>query len=1037
MSKNAIIHLSDLHISEKNSASIKEIISALIKDIKDLVEGEIDFIVFSGDLVFSGQRENFELSLNEFITPLLSELGLDETAFIYVPGNHEVDISKVDGDFTESFTKRILQSGVTKGDLVKPNVQDRLQEYFKFLGLFYQWDQKNLVKTIKVNRNGINYGFTLLNTAWNTAGDSENEAKKIIIPREEIALSIKELEACDKKVVVMHHPIDWFFDDNASDIEPLFSKYDLVLTGHKHHERSGLLVHMNNTTIFNSCAKLDIDSDENGYTIFDFDSTKAVVLVKNRTYVRKRLAYAPDITVADDGIHVVELKEKDQTKQMVSDIILKTKKNFIVSLDKLFITNLLENSATKKFEDLFVMPTIDKYSEATKEKYDDPDKEALDIIKEIKSNKYVTFWGRKENGKTILAHYIAKYFYDNYLELQRLPIVIDCKILPTYKTAMIKVLFNTINELFDNSYSISKDELEALAKSGTLLIILDNYENNEKQSIQFEELERLYPNNKFVFFRDEVPAVFSDKDKMAVIDTISDNNHINLFIRNMDKHNIRLLAKNMTSINPAIEDAYVDKIVYSFSSNNMPRTPFAVSLILAICSESSDYMPTNQAKIVENFMEKILEKLSPQEFYSKTYDFNNKEKFLAELACEIHKTESYYLSKAEFVSFTVKYHERKAYDLKDSHFDQIFFDKGILVEYADKVFFRYECLIHYYLSKYCLTDQEFFKNKILDKDHYLNNTEVISYYSGLSREDANLLSTIINYAKPYLEDNKDCGNLLELDTIKLQIDIPNEEIKRCIAETEQISVEEKDKLTDRPDRSMHYNPTKIRVDVQYNDNIAFGMLIELLGDVLRSSEELDGGTKQEAFSSYIQGCIILWKQYRESLLGFAHKVNEELIVKKQAEEGKNIEEIRGALDKAYSDFCDIIKLSVPLAISNFIYESVGTEKMKRIFTEVYNNCSTDSPERLLLIMLVCDLKMTNWLQLLKDYIKTTKKKDFLWVMFFKCQHYLQFNYFGDETRKIIEPTADCYIAANNISKRNKSQVMGTIETKQFLGKKTE
>ena len=42
-------------------------------------------------------------------------------------------------------------------------------------------------------------------------------------------------------------------------------------------------------------------------------------------------------------------------------------------------------------------------------------------------------------------------------------------------------------------------------------------------------------------------------------------------------------------------------------------------------------------------------------------------------------------------------------------------------------------------------------------------------------------------------------------------------------------------------------------------------------------------------------------------MGFAHKVNEELIVKKQAEEGKNVEEIREALDKAYSDFCDLLR----------------------------------------------------------------------------------------------------------------------------------
>lgn len=107
----------------------------------------------------------------------------------------------------------------------------------------------------------------------------------------------------------------------------------------------------------------------------------------------------------------------------------------------------------------------------------------------------------------------------------------------------------------------------------------------------------------------------------------------------------------------------------------MPRTPFAVSLILAICNETSDYMPTNQAKIVENFMEKLLEKLNPQEVFSKTYDFNNKEKFLSELAYKIFKSNNYYISKQEFDNFTADYHNKKAYDIRDSKFDKLFFER--------------------------------------------------------------------------------------------------------------------------------------------------------------------------------------------------------------------------------------------------------------------------------------------------------------------------------------------------------------------------
>ena len=63
-------------------------------------------------------------------------------------------------------------------------------------------------------------------------------------------------------------------------------------------------------------------------------------------------------------------------------------------------------------------------------------------------------------------------------------------------------------------------------------------------------------------------------------------------------------------------------------------------------------------------------------------------------------------------------------------------------------------------------------------------------------------------------------------------------------------------------------------------------------------------------------------------------------------------------------------------------------------------------------MLCCDLKMANWDVILSDYIKNSNKKDFLWIVFFKCQYYYQFNSLGEETKKIINPMADCYIKVN-------------------------
>lgn len=1028
MQKNYIVHLSDLHIRQKNIENIREIRTALIEDVKaNCKYGQIALIVISGDLVFSGTKENFELAFEEFISPIMNELNLHENQIIYVPGNHEVDISKVDKDFSESFNNRILKSGVTLDDLKKPNVTDRLTAFFEFADLFYKWSPHELVFSKQIEVCNVKYGITLVNTAWNTAGDSNYEAKRIIIPRNSLVNALQSVEKCDKKILVMHHPIDWFYDYNAAEIELLLNKYDFVLTGHKHFENISVQIGMNGTTIYNFASKIDIDANENGYSIIAFDGSSEIVL-NNRTYIKRRLAYAPNTNISENGIKMFTT-EPNSIQQLCCDTILNTKNSFIKELSSLFIVNLLDNSSKKSFDELFVPPIIEKLSEQAKERYDDPDSKFVFELSNIFNNlDDVTFWGKKESGKTIFANSIAKYIYENYHSIKKIPIILDCKMVPNYKSAIEKSIISKIHDLMLENKSISNEKINLLLENGCFVLILDNYDKLINAESLINLFKEKFPKNKIIYFRTEISATFSDEDKATLQERYSGTTH-NYFIRSMDKHSIRKLAQNVSEINPNIEDGYIDRIIYSFSVNNMPRTPFAVSLILAICNESSNYLPTNQAKIVQAFMEKLLEKLNPEEVLSKTFNFDNKERYLASLAHLLFSKKAYSISKDEFLTFTKNYHLKKGYLLKDSKFDSLFFEKGILVEYDDLVYFRYECLNDYYLAKYCQLNKDFLYKEILAKDCYLDYADVVNYYAGMVLDDCELIYMLEKYISPYFSSHNYLGDLFEIDSIKLELGIPEEEVKTTIANTKQLSTEEKDKLTDIPDNSENYMPTKYKAKIKYNENLSFALTVDLLGRVLKSSEEIDNITKHEALKIYASSCLILWKQFRESLLNFANKINEEIIAKKKADEDAAVKE---SINKAYNDFCDLIKICVPLAMSSFIFECVGTEKMKLIFEEYYNSQTYSSPEKLLLLMLICDLKITGWENKLSDYIKNVTKKDFLWIVFFKCQYCLQFNYFGNETKKIIEPTADCYIKVNNLNKIAKSKIIGDINKKAIL-----
>lgn len=98
-----ILHISDSHIQKKDIEEIKEIVQRLINDINKVQEEKnisIDIICFTGDLIQRGDKAiddegQWELSMKVLVNPLLNALSLPLDRFIFVPGNHEVDIRKI------------------------------------------------------------------------------------------------------------------------------------------------------------------------------------------------------------------------------------------------------------------------------------------------------------------------------------------------------------------------------------------------------------------------------------------------------------------------------------------------------------------------------------------------------------------------------------------------------------------------------------------------------------------------------------------------------------------------------------------------------------------------------------------------------------------------------------------------------------------------------------------------------------------------------------------------------------------------------
>ncbi len=92
MSTFQILHLSDLHVSERDSFDRSVVLDPLITRIKeDLAKGfKPEIVIMSGDVACSGKTAEYAQA-KEFFDKLLSALKLSTQHLFIVPGNHDVD----------------------------------------------------------------------------------------------------------------------------------------------------------------------------------------------------------------------------------------------------------------------------------------------------------------------------------------------------------------------------------------------------------------------------------------------------------------------------------------------------------------------------------------------------------------------------------------------------------------------------------------------------------------------------------------------------------------------------------------------------------------------------------------------------------------------------------------------------------------------------------------------------------------------------------------------------------------------------------
>ncbi|MCB0745472.1 MAG: hypothetical protein KDC67_16315, partial [Ignavibacteriae bacterium] len=386
-------------------------------------------------------------------------------------------------------------------------------------------------------------------------------------------------------------------------------------------------------------------------------------------------------------------------------------------------------SANCSIDNLFVEPTI-LNSPQDNLKEEDTVKYSIDSI--LASNENYIIYGLKESGKTLL---LDKMFIEStrrFNQFNKIPVLVK------FSDFKKKNILRVIREFT----SISSGEIDSFLRNNSIILFIDDISFNNRAKEQLESLKELlntYPKIQLVACSDLVLENVIPTDYLEHNDVLKANL---VFIQNFSSKEIKKLIQNWYVGKEVDLQENMQKLIKSFIDFGLPKTPLSVTLFLWIF-EKQEKKPINNSVLVELFIENLLEKTNIENIYSETFDFTNKKRLLSFVAKYMYDSGdadySYVVDYVDLLGFFKNYLKTRFHGQPQKVLDD-FIKRGILTYQDDNlVRFKSAFFFHYFLALHFDYNPKF-KKYVFTGDNYLSFIEEITYYTGLKRDDVEVLT---------------------------------------------------------------------------------------------------------------------------------------------------------------------------------------------------------------------------------------------------------------------------------------------------------
>ncbi len=1065
MSQLTLLHLSDLHWSRDKANDQKIIIDGLIEDIitnKKEIGLKPDLVIFSGDLVQAGEdRSSFDEARKAFLDRILDTVELSSGRLIMVPGNHDIMRKIVrDADFIDAGLHATLSDvdkvnnfidGLEKEGSRKNSALDRLENWTDFLKHTKLQDHLTvnspLLSVGRFNINDVSVGIASLNSAWRCSGeDGDRDRRKLLVGERNVDIAISSIKDCRIRIAVIHHPFEWLseFDESAVGSR-LYSEFDIVACGHIHKALPEARINPAGSAILSQTGCLyESRKFFNGYQYLTIDLERSECQFSIRSWFDSpRRSFDAASNVCKGGILTLPFVGRaDDGVSSLSDVLLREIRPIIREAAGNHI-NMAELATELRLgaKEAFVCPplslkrsrrvgdgSLDENDAAEANSGTQQTNNPITPEEILRSKQNHILHGRRECGKSSLAHYLAVLSAEGVCDQPRIPVIIDHRLLKSLNLYGLKKAISIYFGALRNPLDVEK-----LLKSGSFLFIVDNFILlNKRSRDEFVEFIETNKANRFI--------IFEDAGGQSIAATDGGPNIAEPFriveIGELSRRAIRELSKRWCAQTGSDDGPVFNAIMDQLKASDLPRTGYIVALLLWAAYQEKRFERINEAVLLMNMADHLLGKADFSSALLNSFDPTSKEITLQQLAGHL-RDRGGYSTRDDCLIFLISFFKKKGLKNNASDILDQLVSCGILTSSDGNVSFKYRCFQEYFFAG-SMRANEGLVDEVFADNSFFRYSREIEILSGLKRENTSLINkierAIIDRPPPELVRFEQ-SNFLTIARTESALGISRKQISDI--RRKKLTADQIDDLMDEADRNLSKKKSEngtsnglrgskaeVGSSVAAKPTVAADKLrpleylsaVSLLGKVLRNSEFTDVDQKIRATQCYIDATMRVFLIYVDVIddaikIASSKAVHDDIFNNEQEKRIVRTIMLQLWLSMMLGDTC----------------EQISTDKLSIVYESIIQDQEASAFARMVIANLLLDNFHPKWTEYWLRLIEENKKSVFILnVLIDRVWRVLHSKALPPAERDRMATIADAIERAMGTSKHVKSELFRTI-----------